>query len=317
MKILFITSNRVGDTVLSLGALRALVAHYPEAQFTIACGPYAADLFRAVPRLERVILLKKKSYNRHWIALWKTCVGTKWDLILDLRNSLVSYLLRTQRRATHVRNTGQHKVIQIAAALGLASKPPTPCVWLDSAAESVAQRLMGDRPCLALGPAANWPPKQWPIERFAVLAQRLTAVGGVLEGASVVVCAEAGERAQLAPLLQSVPDSRRIEIVGQDLLAVAACLKRCRLFVGNDSGLMHLAAASSIPTLGLFGPGYEAIYGPWGERSAVVRTPESRESLLQKLPSLDAREPNLMEGLAVETVVQAATKLLQRQINAL
>ena len=71
MKILFISANRVGDAVLTTGLLRHLVDTYPDAQFTIACGPYGADLFRAVPRLEKLIVMKKKPYNGHWLDLWK------------------------------------------------------------------------------------------------------------------------------------------------------------------------------------------------------------------------------------------------------
>jgi hypothetical protein len=61
---------------------------------------------------------------------------------------------------------------------------------------------------------------------------------------------------------------------------------------------------------GLFGPGYEDIYGPWGPHSAFVRTPEKREELLARLPDLSAREPNLMEGLSVDSVFRAAQNLL-------
>src|SRR5580658_768364 len=100
MKILFITANRVGDAVLSTGVLGWLVEHYPDAQFTIACGPYAAGLFRAVPRLERLIVLEKKSWNRHWLELWRLCSGTKWDLIVDLRDSLIAKLLPAKKRAS-------------------------------------------------------------------------------------------------------------------------------------------------------------------------------------------------------------------------
>ena len=330
MKILFITSNRVGDAVLSTGLLAALVERYPDAQFTIACGPYAAGLFRAVPKLERLIVLDKKSWNRHWLDLWKECFGTRWDLIVDLRNSIVSRLLRTEQRTGISRSTGKHKVIENAAvpaaitlsrtagegtrALGAAGEdPPAPHIWLDAEAEKEAARLLPAAwPLLALGPAANWPCKQWPIERFAALAQKLTAEGGPLTGAPIVVIADKHEREQIALLLQSIPADKCVEIIGRDLLTVAACLKQCRLFVGNDSGLMHVAAAMGTPTLGLFGPGYEEIYGPWGDHCAFIRTPESREELLARLPSLAARGPNLMGGLSVEAVYEAVDKLLKR-----
>ena len=311
MKILFITSNRVGDAVLSTGLLELLVARHPEARFTIACGPYAAGLFRAVPRLERLIVLEKKSWNRHWLELWRAASGTRWDLIVDLRDSIVSRLLRAQKRYVRGRSRGEHKVLENAGMLGI-SIPPAPHLWLDEAAEKEATSLLPtQRPLLALGPAANWPCKQWPVERFAALAKKLLGEMALANGAVVVIAGE-NERAQVAPLLQSLEPERRVEIIGRDLLTVAAALKRCRIFVGNDSGLMHVAAAMRTPTLGLFGPGYEEIYGPWGPHCAVVRTPESREVLLARLPNLAARAPNLMTGLTVETVYKAALALLAK-----
>jgi ADP-heptose:LPS heptosyltransferase len=192
---------------------------------------------------------------------------------------------------------------------------PAPHLWSDDKAEKEAAKLLpAARPLLALAPAANWPCKQWPIERFAELAKKLTAADGSLTGASVVVIADAHEREQIRPLLQSIPSDRLVEIIGRDLLTVAACLKQCRLFVGNDSGLMHVAAAMGTPTLGLFGPGYEEIYGPWGPHCAVIRTSEPREELLARLPDLSAREPNLMGGLSVERVYEAAVELLEKTV---
>jgi heptosyltransferase-3 len=310
-KILFITSNRLGDAVLSTGLLAWLAENYPEARFTIACGPYASGLFRAAPRLERLIVLKKQSWNRHWLGLWRDCVNTRWDMIVDLRNSVASRLLRAGRRAYGGKHSGQHKVIEHARVLDIAP-PPAPQVWLDAAAEMEAARIMPpDRPVLALGPAANWACKQWPVVRFAELAERLTKSGGLLSGADVLVVADEKEREQIAPLLHSIHAARRIELLGRELAVVAACLKRAKLFVGNDSGLMHLAAAAGTPTLGLFGPGYEEIYGPWGDHCAYVRTTESREELLARLRRSGNPRLNLMEGLSVDRALEAAHRLLK------
>lgn len=310
MKILFITANRVGDAVLSAGLLQWLVEAHPEAQFTIVCGPYAASLFRAVPRLERLVVLKKQSWNRHWLGLWRDLHEPRWDLIVDLRNSLVSRFLHAKKRAYRGRHSARHKVIENAAILNL-SPPPAPYIWLDQEASREAARLLPpERPILALAPAANWPCKQWPIERFAELAQMLTAAHGLAPGAPLLVIADTHERAQVEPLLRSISGAR--PIIGHDLLTVAACLQECRLFIGNDSGLMHIAAAIGTPTLGLFGPGYEEIYGPWGPRSAFIRTSESREELLRRLPYRDAGEPNLMGGLSVKQAYDAAQALFVR-----
>ncbi len=312
MKILFITSNRVGDAVLTTGLLAWLEARYPAARFTIACGPVAQDLFRAVPRLERVIVLKKKRWNGHWLGLWRECAGKKWDLIVDLRNSIVSRLLRAKRRAYRpAHNTGKHKVIDNAAALGI-DPPPPPFIWTDEKAYIESTRLVPEaRKVLALGPSANWPAKQWPADRYARLARLLTAPEGPMPNAKVLIVAAPHEREQIKAVFEGLPSSQIIDAIAHDLLTVAACLRRCRLFVGNDSGLMHIAAAMRVPTLGLFGPGYPAIYGPWGDHTAYVSTPENAEELLGLIqPGKPA--PNLMESLAVDAVYAAATTLLAK-----
>lgn len=310
MKVLFITSNRVGDAVLSTGVLAWIVARYPGVQVTVACGPHAADLFSTVPGLEQLLILRKKSFNRHWIDLWLACIGTRWDMIVDLRNSLAARLLRTQNRAHHMRSVGEHKVIENARILELVP-PPAPKIWLsESNIEKAKSLLPQKRPCIAFGPAANWFPKQWPIEKFIALAQKLTAKDGPFPDAPVLVIAGENERASIMPLLNALPAQQAIAIIGQDLLTVGACLKECALFVGNDSGLMHMAAAVGIPTLGLFGPGQEDVYGPWGPCCAFVRTPETREELLTRLPYPGAAIPNLMESLTVECVMEKILQLL-------
>ncbi len=311
MKILFITANRVGDAVLTTGLLAWMEKKHPAASFTIACGPYGADLFRATPRLERLIVMKKKKWNGHWIDLWKACAGTRWYLIVDMRNSVVSRLLRAKKRAVHKKGTGNHKVVDNGAVLGL-SPPPDPFIWLaDEAAREAERILPPQRPLLALGPAANWPLKQWPVNDFIELVKALTGANGPMPNAPVMILADLHEREQIASLLQSIPDSLRIEIIGRDLQTAAACLKQARLYVGNDSGLMHLAAALGTPTLGLFGPGFPHVYGPWGEKCAYVTTPESREQLLA---GVDPNNPplTLMDTLTVESVTEAAKELLKK-----
>ena len=297
---------------MTTGLLAWLTRQYPGARFTIACGPYGADLFRAVPGLERLIVLRKQKWHGHWFALWRQCLGARWDLIVDLRNTAVSRLLWAKSRAIHTRSGGKHKVVENAAVLGL-SPPPDPHIWIAPEAEAEADRILPrDRAILALNPASNWPPKQWPIGHFIEFIRAMTAPDGALADAAVLVIADSHERDQAAPLLASIPDARRIELIGRDLQTVAACLKRARFYVGNDSGVMHLSAALGAPTLGLFGPGYPDIYGPWGKNCAYVTTPESREELLSRLPNLAAREPNLMQSLSVERALAAAKELLAR-----
>jgi len=312
LRILFITATRIGDAVMTTGLLKHLLETYPQAKVTIACGPLAADLFRAVPNLERLILIKKRTYNRHWIELWRACIGTRWDLIIDLRNSAITRLLRAKERHCKTKsNTGEAKIAEYAQLLHL-KKPPLPFLWTDETAKQNAKEAMpGQGPVLALGPSANWPPKQWPAERFAALAQGLTAPGAPLAGAKIMIIAAPHELDQLKPLFAALPAEQVLTLVGHDLLTVAACLARATLFIGNDSGLSHMAAAMQTPTLALFGPGFEKIYAPSGSHAAVLRSPIATSALLARLPYPGAREPNLMEEITVDAALKAAKRLLK------
>lgn len=315
MRILFITASRIGDAVLSTGLLAHLLEHNPAAVVTIAAGPLALPLFAGVPRLERLIPLVRHGALGHWLALYRQVAATRWDWVVDLRGSAFAYLLpfAAHRRVAKKRDPGEHQVRQLARLLRL-DPPPAPRLWLLPEHEAAAERLLPPaRPLLAIGPAANWRAKQWRDRNFASLAERLTAPGGVFADASVVVLAAANERAQAQPLLDAVPAARRIDLVGRvDLLTAAAVLKRCAMFIGNDTGLTHIAAAMGTSTLALFGPGSVVRYGPWGERAAVVTTPESPE-VLMGTPGFDHRTADtLMDSLSVDAVVAAAAALRHR-----
>ena len=269
MRILFVTSSRIGDAVLSTGLLDHLIRRYPDARITVACGVAAEGLFARMPNLERLIPLEKRSRGRHWLPLWAATVGTWWDLVVDIRGSALAWLVPTRRRAVMRPRRGGHKTAQLAAILRL-NPPPLPVVWTSAADRDVAARLLpAGAPIIALGPTANWTGKVWPPERFVALYQRLAA--GPMPGARVAVLAGPGaqERALAATVLAALPEA--IDLCGAlSLPEAAACLARAALFVGNDSGLMHLAAAAGTPTLGLFGPTPAEEYGPAGRRTGVA-----------------------------------------------
>ena len=315
MKILFITSNRIGDGVLSTGVLDHLLQLHPQARVTIACGPGPAPLFRAVPNLERIIEMKKGRRAAHWRRLWSETVSTFWDLVVDLRASAFAWTVATKHRVVfRPRHNSVHRVRQLAALIGRSGDPPAPRLWLDDAARAeAAQRIPEDGPVLAVGPTANWAGKQWPARNFVEVVTCLTAAGGILPEARVAVFGSASEREVATPVLDTIPPARRIDLVGgADLPAVAASLQRCALYVGNDSGLMHMAAASGIPTLGLFGPSNDALYSPWGEHTAFVRADRSFLEYIEA-PDYDyASAESLMDDLPVDRVVEAAEALWRR-----
>src|SRR5262245_17197751 len=181
MRVLFITATRVGDAVLTTGLLEHLRRRHAGARISVACGAPAAPLFRALPGLERVHVLTKRRPGLHWLALWRETVKLRWDIVVDLRRTVVPYFLLAERRVRAPRaQPGRHRVVEVAAALDLA-EAPAPCLWLSEADHDHAARLVpAGNPVLAVGPAANWRGKQWRAERFAELVQRLTAPAGIL-----------------------------------------------------------------------------------------------------------------------------------------
>ena len=310
MRILFVTATRIGDAVLSTGLLSYLIERYPAARLTIAAGPVAAPLFEDVPRLERLVVIRKRRWSLHWLPFYSDVATRRWDLVVDLRGSVLAWVLRARERRVMAKgNAGEHRVCQLARLFDL-YPPPSPRLWTAPRHERVASALIPPGlPILAVGPAANWRGKQWRAERFAELALRLTAAGGPLRGFRVAVLAAVNEREKAEPLLAVIPNDRCIDLVGKvDLLTAAAVLRRCAMFIGNDTGLMHIAAAADTPTLGLFGPSPVVQYAPWGRRTAYVRSTDSPDVMLG--PGFDHRTTDtLMDGLSVDAAEAAAAEL--------
>ncbi len=315
MKILFITSTRLGDGVLSTGALDYFIRKYPEAEITVACGPLVAGIFGQAPRVTRVIALKKEYYALHWYKLWLETIGTEWDVVVDLRNSLMSRLIRAKKSYIWGRQDKQkHKVEQIAAVID-AAPPPAPTLWFNNDALAKAEALVPKGgPVLAIGPAANWPGKTWPAENFIELINRLTAADSILPAARVAVFAAPGEETTAYKVLNAIPAERRIDVIAKaSPVIAAAAIQKCALYIGNDSGLMHCAAAVGTPTLGLFGPSWPQLYRPWGEHCAFVSTPETYDQLTS-YPGYDQATVtgSLMASLTVTAACAAAVELWKR-----
>ena len=317
MNILFVTATRIGDAVLSTGLLSYLIDRYPAARLTIAAGPAAAPLFRGLPGLERLLVMHKRAASLHWLALYAAVAGRRWDLVVDLRGSALAWLLWAHERKTVARrDSAAHRVRELGDLFGL-DPPPSPRLWLDPEALRQAAALVppGER-LVAIGPAANWRGKQWRGERFAELAQRLTSAGGPFPGHRVAVLAAAHERPQAEPVLHALPGGRVVDLVGRtDLLTGAAIVARAEMFIGNDTGLMHIAAAVGTPTLGLFGPSPAARYAPWGRCTAIVQTAVSPDEMYAT--GFDHRTTDtLMDSLSVERVEEAVRQLQHRAAAA-
>lgn len=304
MNILFITASRIGDAVLSTGLLDYIARTYPEAKVTIACGPLCTSLFEGYPNLERIIPLKKQKYNKHWIGLWQQVIGTKWDMVVDLRNSAVSRLVRAGQRyvfGPHIDKT-LHKAEQAAAVMKLDDVPDLN-LWFTAEQVDLARGFIVEGgPVLGVGPTANWLAKTWPADRFIEVIKYIASEK--LPDARVAVFAAPGEEEAAYEVLNSVPDDKQIDVIAKtDPGTAAATISLCDFYIGNDSGLTHCAAAAGLPTLGLFGPSYPHLYRPWGEKADYISTPESFDELIDYEGYTSQTAPCLMETLTVQMVL--------------
>lgn len=306
--VLVLTGSMIGDVILSMGAIAEIVRRHAGTRVTVVCSPGTAILFRHMPAACEIIPLVKKKRGGHWLDLYRKLRRRRWTRIYDFRNSVAGRFLNgprvTPKRAVEV----AHKVLEASSILG-DGPALSPVLWLADEGEGLPPAVKAAKRLLVLGPGATRAGKVWPIERFAALAGMLTARGGLLDGAVVVPTGGPMDREAAGLIGQGVPARRFVDLSGADLLTTAALMARADLFVGNDSGMMHLAAAAGAPTLGLFGPTDERLYRPWGERARPVRAPGVSVGF-GKTSKTVSRTECQMGALTVEEVAAAAGRLI-------
>ena len=158
---------------------------------------------------------------------------------------------------------------------------------------------------IVMQPGARYPLKVWPSERFAELADRLAKVFNcrILLGGD-------GKERDVAESVRQQTASKPTIIAGRlSLLQFAALLKHCALFVGNDGGAMHIAAAVDVPVVALFGPTYPHRWGPRGRVSEVLYKGLDCRACYH--PTCIRGEENCMRMISVDEVFDACNRLLQ------
>lgn len=275
--VLVITLSNIGDAIMTTPVLEALHRRYPEAVIDLVADRRSSEIFTHCPYRGRIVFKEKRAGWRGTLQLVRTLRHTHYDLIVDLRTDGLAYLLRARRRLTkwQRQERGLHAVEQhmgVIAALGDSGIPATH-IWLTSQLEAdAAQRLEGlpGTRWLALGPGANWEPKIWPLTRFRDLAEQLQ------NDFDAIVLLGGPNDAERCDFLSRTMPLETLNLAGKtNLLQAAAVLARMRIFVGNDSGLGHIASAVGTPTLTLFGPGEPERYHPWGEQARWLTSPHS------------------------------------------
>lgn len=274
---LLITLSNIGDAVMSTPVLTAMHALHPDTLVDVVADARSAELFEPCPFRGEILLREKRDGWRGWWRVLRALRRYRYRLIVDLRTDGLSWLLRAQRRCTRrrARAASGHAVERayaVIAGLMPAGATPAARLWLAASDREFAARRTASLPrgrWLAVAPGANWPPKTWPLPHFHSLLRALRGevdaivlLGGKADRGA---CAELASGAVL-PVLDLAGGTR--------LLQAAAVIERARLFIGNDSGLGHIAAAMGTPTLTLFGPGDPGRYHPWAPGAQWLVAPD-------------------------------------------
>ena len=301
-KILFIAPARVGDAVLASSILNHYLALWPNAEISIITSPLVGPLYRCFPLLGELKLVSKSSrrwFRSHWLSILLWSIKTRWDLVVDMRSSALSYLLRTKARKIFHGVPQRHMVDQftdfVNAPLSLSPK-----VWYHQAdADQLSAVLTRPGPYVILSPFSKFLSKDWPVEHYVRLLKMPQ-----FDGYTVILTGVSSDL--VTPIAQDLPTPNALRVLIDGihrpvinlfdwghLRHMVPLFEQCALFIGSDSGLMHMAAATRCPTIGLFGATDADRYGPW--QNTVIQAPS-----------------RVIDELSVEMVYQKVCHLLPK-----
>jgi heptosyltransferase-2 len=338
-KVLIRGTNWIGDVVMTLPAVAAIRKTWPHARIFVLAKPWVAEVYRLSPDVDEVIPFAEPGRHTGVMGKWRLTRelrGHSFDCTIILQNAIEAAIIalfagipiragynsdgrgllltHSVRRTRTIRQIHQiDYYLEMVRALGC--KPAGRDVRLrpgkdyDGLAGQLFTRfgIDGNRPLVGIAPGAAYgPAKKWFPKRFAAVADRLiddASAQGLLFGSADdwESTAEVGKNA-CHPL---------INIAGKTNLKEAiALIARCRLFVSNDSGLMHVAGALGIPTIAIFGSTNPVTTSPVGVNSIVIYRAVECSPCLKPVCPTDFR---CMDLIGVEEVYTAARKLMESQ----
>lgn len=248
----------------------------------------------------------------------------QYDTVIDLqgavRSAVLARLTGCRRRigeaepreraarvlfTERVKTTGAHVIeqdLELAAQIAGDDLRYTQA-WLpfDADAEAWAEELLASsagQPAVLINPGAGWGAKRWPVERYGLVAQKLT-----VRGCKVLVNAGPGEEPLAEAIVQAT--SGAAIVLNSSLERLIAITRRITLLVAGDTGPLHLACALGKPVVGIYGPTDPSRNGPFGTRAVVLRHPESKRDHTRRAEP----EAGLLT-IEPEAVLQAAEELL-------
>lgn len=336
MKILVRATNWLGDAVMSIPALRAIRRTRPDAHIAILARPWVADLYQGQGLADEIIPFENAGRHRGIAGAERLAAelrAQKFDVALLLQNAFLAAWIAARagipERIGYAREARSWMLTRPIAVPGAGEIPAHETYyylellrragWLDQMPSVEPVRLKLSEPAcdaaeanlrqqlvrpesfrVALAPGAAFgTAKCWPAERYATLADRLIAEFD----ADVILFGSPTERA-VAERVAAKMQRRPIVLAGQTSVGdLPALLAACHLFIGNDSGAMHVAAAVGLPVVAVFGPTDPHGTSPRAPRMTLVREPVSCSPCFLRHCPVDHR---CMTRVDVEAVYTAA-----------
>ncbi len=332
-RIVIVRLSAVGDVIHGLPVLNALRDRFPDAFLAWVVEQRAAALLRGHAALDELVTVPRgwlKSPTAVW-QLSRRLHALQPDTTVDLqglaKSAIAARLSGARQRIGFgddkgrelspwlnnclVRTTARHVIdmnLELLRPLGIES----PTVRFDipehdperQAAEAILHQTGVESGFAILNPGAGWPSKLWPPDRFAAVACWLGHSAGV---PSLVVWAGDQERAWAEEIVAGSEGCAQLT-PPTTLIELAALARRARLFVGSDTGPLHLAVAVGTPCVGLYGPMPAERNGPYGPRHIALQPMQFHGTSRQRRNA--PRE--LMEAIRVESVCQACEQILQQ-----
>lgn len=295
MNILVVRNDRFGEFLLNIPALRALKQTFPKAKLIAAIDPYTRDLAESIPFIDGVIEWRG---NKHTLSEKLKLIGTlkkiKFDMAIMLNPSkefnIITYLAGVPTRVGYDRKWGfllnrkikddkslglRHEVdcnLNLVKLIGAKTEDKTLMLKLNGNINGIFDKLgiNAAEDFITLHPWTSDPVKQWPIENFIYLAERLA----VNLNKKVIVVGGKEVTEKVLKYFSKLHNDI-INITGKtSLIELAAVLSKSRLLISGDSGPVHLASAVGVSVLAIFRndlPGKSAKrWGPWGEGHSVI-----------------------------------------------
>lgn len=314
MKILLVRLREIGDAVFTTPAIRALRIQFPDAHLAYLVEPLAAPIVQGNPCLDRVIVSPRAQGWRGFVAdltLGARLRREHYDVAIDFhggpRASLLTWLsaaptrigyevagrawMYTTRIARPRELRPRHSVENqwdLLTPLGVPPADRTACpveMTTDPAAAATAARKVPVSPSgtperiVVIHVSAGNPFRRWPIDSFADVAAALVEAGDDIRVVLTSGPSDAEAAAQVVAAVRSrVPASQAARAgapADLSLPELRALLERAALYIGGDSGPMHVAATTSVPIVSLYGPTLPARSEPWRqhpERTIAIET---------------------------------------------